>query len=100
MPKKLKNPEPAGSGKKGRPAEDISVDELLKQLDNTEDQKDKRKIRAKLRARGHRGGLGRRGRPPAAGKGAGKKVAGSKKPSRTPAQVAAGEDEGGEESEE
>lgn len=76
MPKVLKQPRPAPApvsapAKRGpgRPragtgeALPENVNELLAMLETATDQGDKRRIRARLRARGHRGGLGRRTAP-------------------------------------
>lgn len=61
-PNQVGEPKPArGPGRSSNLPEDVPT--LLKMLGETEDQKTKRNIRARLRAKGHRGGLGRRGRP-------------------------------------
>lgn len=88
---KTPTPAPAAAEKAGRPGRVSNLPEdvptLLKMLGETEDQKTKRNIRARLRSKGHRGGLGRRGRPKKdaeaanTGKGsAGKTAKASKKP--------------------
>lgn len=41
----------------GRPRDERTVDQLLTALENTDDADEKRRLRAKLRARGHSGGL-------------------------------------------
>lgn len=45
----------------GRPRDERTVDQLLAALEETTDADEKRRLRAKLRARGHTGGLRKEG---------------------------------------
>ena len=47
--------------KKSAPKKEVSIPALLKELENCEDQLEKRKIRAKLRKAGHIGGVSAKG---------------------------------------
>jgi len=65
------------STKPSKPTE--TVDDLLRQLEATDDQNEKKKIRAKLRSRGHKGGARQTDRAKAATKKAANKKKTAKK---------------------